>query len=237
VSEVGPEGDMKHRFGKVIESLTHRTPLYLKGCCLGINWIHSTVLARRTVHMLIFHRLGTPRPPPTLRTRTGVGQDIQRLEYLGRDVRIKLKPELISAVEELPNTRPRVRVIQRILRLEYLNRLAKIKLKSELISLVEEWLGYRFKDESKCLEALAFQFKSGNLCAINNKRLALLGDAYLRLELLMAWYPSSQSTGKSKYSSQIEYVLISNRSRGPNVICTCEQCSLGSPWAENRTCS
>jgi hypothetical protein len=233
VAEVGPEGDMKHRFGKAFESLTHRTPLYPKGCCLGINWIRSTVLARRTVHMLIFHRLGTSRPSPALWTR--VGQDIHRLEYLGRDARFKLKPELISAVEELPNTRPRVRVIQRILRLEYLNRLAKIKLKSELISLVEGPLGYRFKDENKCLEALAVEFKYGSLRTVNNKRLALVGDAYLRLELLMAWYPSGQSTGKSKYSSQIEYVLISNRSRGPNVVCTCEQCSLNGPGAENRT--
>jgi hypothetical protein len=124
-----------------------------------------------------------------------------------------------------------------MLRLEYINRLAKIKLKSELISLVEEQLGYRFKDENKCLEALAFEFKYGNLCPANNKRLALVGDAYLRLELLMTWYPTSQSTGKSKYSSQIEYLLISNRSRGPNLVCTCEQCSLNSPWAENRTCS
>jgi ribonuclease-3 len=66
-------------------------------------------------------------------------------------------------------------------------------------------LHYSFKNASLLEEALtaagaAVSSRDVDGPASGNKRLALVGDAVLRLSVLDEWYPAGGSTGKSEIS-------------------------------------
>ncbi|KAH8646490.1 ribonuclease III domain-containing protein, partial [Tricladium varicosporioides] len=56
----------------------------------------------------------------------------------------------------------------------------------------EELIGYEFNNKKLCWEAL--QGKGANGYTQGNKRLALVGDAIIRLKVLEGWYPTNTPT-------------------------------------------
>ena len=67
--------------------------------------------------------------------------------------------------------------------------------KEEVLREIDEMCEYRFSNANMCWEIV--QGKGAAGFTEGNKRLALLGDALLRSQLLRKWYPTGQTTGKS----------------------------------------
>lgn len=65
------------------------------------------------------------------------------------------------------------------------------KLRKEVVPKIEDFLNYTFTDKDKCWQAV--QCKS-YLFPYGNKRLALVGDAYIRTIFLKTWYLTGEST-------------------------------------------
>ena len=60
---------------------------------------------------------------------------------------------------------------------------------------VEAIIGYRFKDRSLLIEALHVTGRRSRNSYVGSKRLALLGDAVLKLALVEPWYQEGTTTG------------------------------------------
>ncbi len=65
---------------------------------------------------------------------------------------------------------------------------------AEMISAVETLIGYHFKDSTLLVEAFQAPGVFGAL-PDGNKRLALLGDAALKLVLISDWFQEGHSRG------------------------------------------
>jgi hypothetical protein len=71
------------------------------------------------------------------------------------------------------------------------------KEKAQAVPGVEALIGYRFNNQEICWEALQGKQTSGY--PNGNKRLALLGDALLRVRLVKDWFPTGQSPSTRLY--------------------------------------
>lgn len=87
-------------------------------------------------------------------------------------------------------------------------------LKDTSLAAVEDIIGHKFGDSSKLWEAL--QAKGSPVSYINgrhilegNKRLALIGDAVLRLALSSKWYAGNGLRGKRQHRMWSAILLIS----------------------------
>jgi len=66
--------------------------------------------------------------------------------------------------------------------------------KIEAVPKLESLLEYQFNDKNLGWEAL--QCKGAGGYAQGNKRIALIGDAYLKLKFLSIWYPTGECVRK-----------------------------------------
>lgn len=75
---------------------------------------------------------------------------------------------------------------------------------------VQDSIGYTFSQRNILAEALD---TTGMRTAESNQRLAMLGDAVLKMILLDDWYASGGAKGTSTGSAQSIHVLMAHRAR------------------------
>jgi hypothetical protein len=68
--------------------------------------------------------------------------------------------------------------------------------REQAIQDLDKIIPFSFNDTDLCWETV--QGKGAAGFAEGNKRLALLGDALLRTQLLRQWYPTGETTGMSQ---------------------------------------
>jgi dsRNA-specific ribonuclease len=68
--------------------------------------------------------------------------------------------------------------------------------KADALADAQMMISYNFTNTELCWEAL--QAKAAGGYAEGNKRLALVGDAVLRLLIIKSWYTTGDRTGKQK---------------------------------------